>query len=322
MDKRLVLIVGLLLNLTCTCFAQLSTFVKADSVADLYRGHSLKDLRSLSQKLTVNLSTEEEKFRSIYKWVCSNIATDIELVDLHRVKRKELSGKALDKWNQEINTRMVNLLADERKTLCTGYAWLVRGLSKHSGIRCEIINGYGRRMGSNVGGTGFLNHSWNAVLLNNKWYVCDPAWSAGFVDGPTGTFKFQFEDAYFLADPEVFIRNHYPVDTTWSFVKEVPSLEEFLNGPVIFPGALKYKIQPMSPATITTEITKGEVLSFTFESEHNGRFVFVMGRKMVGPFMKNDRQYTYKHQFRRRGRFSIFLLMDNQLFVGYEVIVR
>jgi transglutaminase/protease-like cytokinesis protein 3 len=178
----------------------------------------------------------------------------------------------------------------------------VRELSKHSGIRCEIINGYGRRMGSNIGGTGFLNHSWNAVLLNDKWYVCDPAWSAGFVDGPTGTFKFQFEDAYFLADPEVFVRSHYPVDTTWAFVGEISSLEEFLNGPVIYAKALTYDLRPVSPANYKITVAKDEKIFFGLEGRCE--------------------KYQGDHIFKRRGVFLFHIFLDTYIIATYEVTVR
>jgi hypothetical protein len=40
-------------------------YTKADSVAALYPNYSLKDLKSLANKLTKPLSTDVEKFRAI-----------------------------------------------------------------------------------------------------------------------------------------------------------------------------------------------------------------------------------------------------------------
>lgn len=274
--QRLVLIIGFFLTINLTSLAQVNA------------GHSLKDIDLLSQKLIAGLSSDEEKFSAIYKWVCTNIATDIELVEIHRAKRKELSGEELTKWNREMNDRMVKTLIDDHKTLCTGYAWLVKELSRRAGIRCEIINGYGRRMGSNVNSPAFANHSWNAVLLNGRWHLCDPAWSAGVIDLTTQTFKFKFEDAYFLTDPEYFIRNHYPLDTAWAFVDHVPDLDQFLNDVVIYPGTIKHKISPTG--AYRTEIRKGETV--------------------------------FDRKFKRRGTYPVHIFIGDDVVASYEVIVR
>ena len=70
-------------------------FAKADSVAALYPDHSLRDLRTLSHKLTTSLSTEEEKFRALYKWVCDNIANDYSFYAINKSKREKLNQEEL-----------------------------------------------------------------------------------------------------------------------------------------------------------------------------------------------------------------------------------
>jgi hypothetical protein len=317
--KRLVLIVAavLLASLNYGCPVKLSVYTKADSIAGLYPHHSLKDLRLLSQKLTSPLSADTEKFRAIYKWVCSNITTDYELVEINREKRMALKNDELIAWNRKMNDRMITMLVEEHKTLCTGYAWLVRELSQHAGIRCEIISGYGRRPGSNVGGATFPNHSWNAVLLGNKWHLCDPTWSAGHVDLATGEFKLEFEDAYFLADPELFILNHYPLDTAWMFVDRKPLLEEFLNGPVVYAKTLEYKVVPTSPKNFRIVISKDETIPFVLEGECNDAINCIIGRKRT--VVKNNR---VDHTFTRRGVYPVHFVIGVKFIASYEVTVR
>jgi hypothetical protein len=324
-NKTLILIAGLLLSLSFSSSAQLRTYKKADSCAALYPHHSLKDLNVLSQRLTSGLTTDEDKFRSIYRWVCTNIATDIELVELNRAKRKQLSGEKLEDWNREINDRMLNLLVEGHRTLCTGYAWLVKELSRRSGIHCEIINGYGRRMGSNVTGPGFANHSWNAVKLNGEWRLCDPTWSAGFVDLATGTFRFQFEDAYFLTDPEYFIRNHYPADTSWTLVKITPDLETFLNDVLVHAGAIRYKVSPWGNYRMI--ISAGGETGFFLHTAYRGPMSYVIGSSEPRPMIMNTlkdggQQFWIRHTFKRRGTYPVHILVDDKFIASYEVTVR
>jgi transglutaminase/protease-like cytokinesis protein 3 len=114
---------------------------------------------------------------------------------------------------------MTKVLIDEHKTACTGYAWLLRELCRHAGITCEIVDGYSKRVGSKQGRGELPDHSWNAVLLDGEWYLCDPTWSAGAVDTNNRIFVFRFEERYFLADPNVFKRNHSPLVKNWSLIR-------------------------------------------------------------------------------------------------------
>jgi hypothetical protein len=76
-------------------------FRKADSVAALYPDHSLTDLNKLSLKLTAPFSTEQQKFRTIYSWVCNNIENDYEFYVKNKKKREQLKDKPdeLAQWN-------------------------------------------------------------------------------------------------------------------------------------------------------------------------------------------------------------------------------
>ncbi|MBA4058197.1 MAG: hypothetical protein C0490_26005, partial [Marivirga sp.] len=176
-------------------------FTKADSVAALYPNYSLKDLRNLANKLTIPLSTEEEKFRAIYFWICNNIENDYEYYVTNKHKREKLHNDpdALKEWNRKFSVLVFNKLLSEQKTVCSGYAYLFKELAFHAGLSCVIIDGYGRTAEANIGGPGIANHSWNAIQLNKKWYLCDATWSSGAIDTQNGSFVKRFDDAYFLA---------------------------------------------------------------------------------------------------------------------------
>jgi len=100
-------------------------FAKADSIADLYPDHSLTNLRVLSDKLTAPLSTEKEKFRAIYKWVCNNIANDYSFYTMNKSKREKLSGEELVAWNKAFAPQVLRTLIESHRSVCTGYAYLV-----------------------------------------------------------------------------------------------------------------------------------------------------------------------------------------------------
>jgi transglutaminase/protease-like cytokinesis protein 3 len=183
-------------------------FHHADSIAEHYTAHTLIDLKTLADKLTGSLPTEEEKFRAIYKWVCSNIEADYELLILNKQNRARLKGDKLTRWNKKFNKMVFEKLRYERKTICTGYAYLVKELAFHAGLSCEIINGYAKHAGVDRNALEPVNHSWNEIQLNGKWYVCDATWSSGVFNLSAGKFVKKYDDRYFLMEPALFFQSH------------------------------------------------------------------------------------------------------------------
>jgi transglutaminase/protease-like cytokinesis protein 3 len=183
-------------------------FHDADSIAERYAAHPLLDLKTLADKLTGPLSTEQEKFRAIYKWVCSNIEADYDLVLLNKKNRVTLHDDQLVQWNKDFNKLVFETLQREYKTVCTGYAYLVRQLARHAGLVCEIVHGYAKHAGVNPANVGPINHSWNKIQLNGKWYMCDATWSSGIYSREAGKFIKKYHDRYFLMDPTLFGQSH------------------------------------------------------------------------------------------------------------------
>jgi len=297
-------VIGLLILVTVVAIGahgQSNEMQKADSIASLYPGHSLSDLGLLSYKLTSSLSGDKPKFRAIYKWVCTNIRGDYDLMEYCKRKRAKLKGEKLDRWSTEFNEVVINTLITKHRTLCKGYAWLVRELALRAGIDCEIIPGYARSVRSNVGGNGIANHSWNAVMLDDKWYLCDPTWSSGVVT-VENEFTNIYSDEYFLADPEWFILNHYPLDPGWTLLERAPDLRTFLDAPLIYISAYKYKVRPIVPATFKLEVTRNQQASFSF--------------------VENGVLSTRSTSFLRKGTYPYHIRINNEYVLSYKVVVK
>jgi len=193
-------------------------FSRADSVARMYSNHSLNSLPDLAFKLTSSLARDEEKFRAIFTWVCSNISNDYELYLKNKIGRERCrSDNELKAWYAHFAKELLQKLLLDHKTICTGYAYLVRELALAVGIECVIVDGYGRTPGSKLK-KDFPNHNWNAVKLNGKWYLCDPTWASGKIDNETKEFVSRYNDLYFLMPPKAFIKNHYPLEQRWSLI--------------------------------------------------------------------------------------------------------
>lgn len=313
--------------------AQLSDFAhtdfrKADSIAAIHAGHSLKDLKSLAINLTAPLQTDEEKFRSIYKWICENIENDYDFFVLNKSKREKLSSEEKRKaWNEKFRTQVLEKLFAEKKTVCTGYAYLVMKLSGYAGLECVIVDGYGRTVQANIGGTGIPNHSWNAIRLHDKWYLCDATWSSGAIDTEMRGFIKGYDDVYFLPEPSLFVRNHYPLDTTRMLLNDKPSLETFLGRPLVYKSFYRYKLDGLFPHTFDVSAIKGEPVSFHFRKGgampiEKVELQINRSRETQQPYENSNNEYRIDHVFKSKGRHVVHLILDSNYVVTYNVKVQ
>ncbi len=297
-------------------------FTKADSIAALYSSHSLLNLNTLAKKLTLPLNTDVEKFRALYKWVCSNIEFDYSLYQTHnRARQKTKSEGEWKQWNKSFTRKTLKVLLENKRTVCTGYAYLLKELAAQANIRCEMVHGYGRTATSNVV-SGYPNHSWNAVLLDNKWYLCDPTWSSGAYNATATKFEKKFEDGYFLAAPELFIRNHYPTDSAWMLMKEKLSQADFVNRPLIYANAFKYRIKNIFPEKMNVEMGKGNSLLTQVTSQFPVNVQMQMNGYTIAESSVSSVNHHLVYQFKSKGRYIVHLLADSDPIATYVVIVR
>ena len=309
-------------------------FRKADSIALAHKGQYLDNLPVLTQKLTADLSTDVEKFRAIYTWVSTTIENDYGsyLVTTKKRKKHAKDRAAYMAWNDRYTPKMFQKIIKEQKTACTGYAYLIRELAHMVDIDCKIINGYGRTPTLHLSRESLPNHSWNAVQLNNKWYLCDATWSAGttIVDENGPTFKAAYFDGYFLADPALFIKNHYPLEAEWALLPEPPTFNAFIEGPIVYKESFIPHIIPLSPTVMRIETTKDTPVSFQLQTSKNfdgnrlGMALFNgIASQNVHPIILQDQTgFALKYVFERSGLFDVHILLDDAIVATYVVKVK
>ena len=188
-------------------------FTAAENSARSLKGKALYNLPVLVHNLTYNLETDVERFRAIYFWVCHNISNDYGLMIKNDYKRERYKNDALklEAWNRNFKKEVFTKLLKNKKTLCSGYSYLIKTLANLAGLECEIINGYGK-LSTSFKNLKMPNHSWNTIKLNDKWYYCDATWSSGYIDSKQ-LFKFHYNNAFFLMTPEEFAESHRPLDS-------------------------------------------------------------------------------------------------------------
>lgn len=192
-------------------------FTRAEANARKYKGEDLSNLPVLSAKLTAYLETDAERFRAIYYWVTHNIAGNNHLLSTNERQTKKLAQSpiALKKWQQHFTANVFATLQKDKSTVCTGYAYLIQKMAQYAGIECEIVNGFGLANAKTFKEGNPPNHSWNALKLDGKWYLCDATWASGYTIVTSDQFIFDYDNRYFLMEPLQFSKDHKPQDQRW-----------------------------------------------------------------------------------------------------------
>ena len=305
-------------------------FVIADNIAKLNKGRSLDDLGTLVFDLTYKLPSDVEKFRAIHTWVCDNIIGDYSQHSKVLRKRRRLqndSDKLLE-WNETYRQKAFKKLIRRKRTMCTGYAYLIREMCFLAGIEAKIIDGYARSPESNVEALEYINHSWNAVKLNNKWYLCDATWSSGYID-ENSMFVKDYNDGYFLAEPQLFAKNHYPINRKWLLNQELIQ-KKFKPGPIVYGEAFAHKSTPIFPENLIVDSYKNEPLEFLLKAEN----LPIDKIALLHTFRKGERQLPitdlkeengfirFNHKFMSKGYYDVHVMVHDDIIASYTIKVN
>ncbi len=305
-------------------------FTRADHIAKLNEGASLTNLPLLAHNLTQKLPTKVEKFRAIYTWVCTNVTGDINQTNKISRKRKKHKNDSLAyiKWNTDYKKIAFKKLVKHKKTMCTGYAYLIKELCFLADIECEIIDGFGRTVSANIERLELLNHSWNAVKLNNKWYLCDATWSSGYVIADA-IFVKDYNEGYFLTEPLLFAKNHYPLHKKW-LLNETLITTKFRASPLVYGEAFKHKIIPILPEKMNVTVNKNSELNFSFKSLKNSltdkislvRFSGSNEKNLaITQLKKEGKLIQFTHKFKHKGSYDVHLKIDKDIVATYTIHV-
>lgn len=205
-------------------------FSRAEANARQHKGADLSNLPVITHKLTAYLDTDVERFRAIYYWVTHNIKGNNHLLSTneHMTRKLQDSPRELSQWQKKFTLKVFTTLLKNKSTVCTGYAYVLKQMANYAGIECIIVNGYGLATIKRFKEGDPPNHSWNAVKLNGKWYLCDATWATGYTIITSDEFVFDYDERYFLMAPQSFALDHKPLDEKW-LLHTTPSPNEKLN---------------------------------------------------------------------------------------------
>lgn len=129
-----------------------------------------------------------------------------------------------------------------RKGVCSGYARLLQALGNAAGIEVAYIPGDFRNSSEGLSGEG---HAWNAMKINQKWYLVDATWNSGTLTN--SGFTKQYNTSYLFPPAEVMGLTHFPNDPNWQLVSRPLSRPEFIRQPFLQPKFFAEGLKLISP---------------------------------------------------------------------------
>ena len=210
--KQLIFVLLFILTAP-TVFAQKATmneYVEIDKKALLLPDSLTNTTDQITNYINSNFATDIDKSRAVFIWIASNIEYDIDnMFAINFYEKKE------EKIFKPLKTR---------KGICENYASLFTDICIKLGIKSFVIEGYTKQNGF----TDYIPHAWCAALIDNSWYLFDPTWGSGYVNG--GKFFKKINNDYFKVSPATLIKSHMPFDYLWQFLNYPVTNQEFYEG--------------------------------------------------------------------------------------------
>ncbi|MBX9887973.1 MAG: hypothetical protein K2Y30_08585 [Flavobacteriaceae bacterium] len=165
-------------------------------------------------------TTPDDKIRAVFYWITANISYDVA----NRISIQQ----------EQLLEDRIAITLKTRKGVCKNYAEVFTDLANKLGVETVVVRGYTKQNGV----VGRIPHAWCASKIGAKWYLFDPTWAAGYIDG--GQFKKRVRDTYYKLQPEEMIASHMPYDYLWQFISYPITNAEFTTAKMLPSKIKKY----------------------------------------------------------------------------------
>lgn len=188
-------------------------FAAADALADSAPASVERSVPALAGYLARAGGDDLTRARVLYRWLTGHITYDVEGLR---------SGRPGDPSPEAVLQR--------GKSVCEGFARLAEALGNAMGLEVQVVTGWSKGYGYAPGQKfdGPTNHAWDAVRIAGRWRLMDPTWGAGYLDESL-KFVRQFQEHYFLTDPQQFVFDHLPENPRWQLLEPPLTAAEYAD---------------------------------------------------------------------------------------------
>ncbi len=262
---------------------------KIDSIATStkYNGN----LNQLVENLIENLDNDLDKTRVIYSWIVENIGYDYKLYNKGKRTIKFKCKNKTDCHNKrlEFENKLAETVLRKQKGVCSGYSALFKRMCDFAKVKALIIDGYVKTKSYHVGNAGILDHSWNAVIIDNQTYFLDLTWASGYCDsnknGKLTNFTKKRNDFYWFTPVEKFTIDHFPEKPSKIQNFNI-SKDEYKNQPYIKTDIIPFiEIESPKQGIINTKVNDTIIFKFKYSE--------TIGKLQINTNLKRNPKFQY-----------------------------
>jgi transglutaminase/protease-like cytokinesis protein 3 len=299
MKKRHLLLLWVLIVSNSVVFSQ--NYQDVDSIVRNYPNefYNTKDLANL---ITKDFIEQDEKARAIYTWIALNIKYDLQVLinppDINNYLKKTDEEK--EEFKKHIKDGIAAYLLRKGKGICYEYATLFKELCKLVELDCQIVRGAGKTGILNLDSIpNYINHSWNAVKIGNKWKLVDVTWASGYYDEKSKNIIHNFNDFFFFTPPKIFAQSHFPVDPKWLLTTKTKN--SFDESPILYDTYFQRNLRIKKPKKGIISKGRNDIIKFVIINSGNDSISFKFGNEMsirnTVPKINNE-VYVYEIDYR------------------------
>jgi transglutaminase/protease-like cytokinesis protein 3 len=214
----------------------------------------------IAKRISSDFSNEFDKVRAVYTWITNNIVYNPN--EYGKYNFEYSTKREFEKKENKLEKKLSSRTISKGKAVCEGYSTLFTAICDNLNIKSKVVTGSSKIVVKDIGKRYYSDHAWNIVLIENQEYLIDATWGAGNYNN---RFEKKVDYFYFLTDPNLFIKKHYPDYYENAVLIEKIEKKDFLNGPLIYNYDFKL-INPTSGIIRKSEVDK---IKFTFSSNKN-----------------------------------------------------
>lgn len=170
-----------------------------DNVVDIHP--SAYDYTTIAKEITHGKTTDLEKIKAIYEWICTNIAYDTTYSIYH-----------------------ADECFDKRRGVCNAYSELFYYIAKSVDIKSQVLTGKSKTRKGYIDPRG---HAWVCAEANGRTILLDPTWGAGSVSDDGVFTRSENIWTWFDVDPRIMVFSHYPNNEEYQFLEKPLTYKEF-----------------------------------------------------------------------------------------------
>ena len=128
---------------------------------------------------------------------------------------------------RRINQNITDILS-RKQGICWDYAQLICHMAEIAALPCMSVVGFSQDLNSHREIGEEPDHAWNVVMLQNNYYLLDATWESNTLYADD-YLKQEYKVDYFMTDPELFIKNHFPVLDFFQLLSCPLSFKDFID---------------------------------------------------------------------------------------------